>query len=72
MIVANPPYVPYKMYKMLPNDLIEYNPFLSLFVSDNGLYFYKKILHAFAVKKALFKIFACEVPWYHVQSLKNI
>ena len=72
LIVANPPYIPYKMYKLLPVSSIKYNPFISMFASDNGLYFYHKIFYAFAVSKILFKMFACEVPWYHIQSLKKL
>ena len=42
MIVSNPPYVSYEY--QLPNKIIEHEPKSALYASENGLYYYRKIM----------------------------
>lgn len=50
-IVSNPPYIPYREKKVMPAQVLEYEPHLALFVeNENALVFYQKI-HALAILK---------------------
>lgn len=44
LIVSNPPYVTADEYSLLPSEVKEFEPKLALVGSDNGLFFYRKIL----------------------------
>lgn len=51
IIISNPPYIPYAEKKLMPDNVLEHEPHLALFVEDDDpLLFYERILH-FALKK---------------------
>lgn len=44
VIVSNPPYIPYEEMKLMPDNVLEYEPHLALFVeNEDSLIFYQKI-----------------------------
>ena len=43
IIFSNPPYIPHDGY--VEDKVLKYEPHLSLFAEDNGLYFYKQIIN---------------------------
>jgi release factor glutamine methyltransferase len=45
LIVSNPPYISGNEYQYLSREIREYEPSIALLANDNGLAFYKKILH---------------------------
>lgn len=50
-IVSNPPYIPYDEKKVMPPQVLDYEPHLALFVeNENALVFYRKI-HDLAISK---------------------
>lgn len=44
LIVSNPPYVTAEEYSLLPSEVKEFEPKLALVGSDDGLFFYQKII----------------------------
>lgn len=44
IIVSNPPYIAYDDKETIKNNVLHYDPHLALFASENGMYFYRKIL----------------------------
>ena len=51
MILSNPPYIPTKLIKQLPDEVKDYEPILALDGGDDGLDIFKELLHW--TKKAL-------------------
>ena len=44
IIVSNPPYISYNEKNTLAKNVLNYDPHLALFATENGLYFYRKII----------------------------
>ena len=45
LIISNPPYISQDQYEKLPKEIKDHEPKSALQAKNNGLYFYKKILH---------------------------
>ena len=44
LIISNPPYISYKDKITIKDNVLKYDPHLSLFAEEDGIYFYRKII----------------------------
>lgn len=70
MVISNPPYI--DTDEKIMESVKKYEPNIALFASDNGLYFYKKIISN--IKPFLNEkfIIAFEIGWWQGNLIKNI
>ena len=70
IVISNPPYIDNE--EKIMDSVKKYEPNIALFASDNGLYFYKKIISN--IKPFLNEkfIIAFEIGWWQGNLIKNI